>query len=128
MTLYRKGRKMADEYTLQIIKRIVAGHTGINIKTPSSDEPQYYQFNGADILSIRAMVNPTPKICPILTLNCLEAFRQLGFIDGEPVKEHDQNRIDILKDAIEYLSTTPHKDTVIANMQKWLLEMQNGKR
>ena len=116
---------MSDEYTLQIIKRIIDGHTGINIKTPSDDEPKYYQFNGADILSIRAMINPSPKICPILTLNCLEAFRQLDFIKGEPVKEHDQNRIDILKDAINYLITTQHKDTVLGNMQTWLDGLQS---
>jgi hypothetical protein len=116
---------MEKEYTHQIIKRIINGETGINIQTEKESTSQYYQFNGADILSIRAMVNPSPKICPILTLNCLEAFRQLGFIDGDPVKEHDQDRIDMLKDAIEYLSTTSYKETVIANMQNWLMEMQN---
>lgn len=116
---------MLDEYTTEIIKRIVAGETGINVKTPSDDEPKYYQFNGADILSIRAMVDPNPKICPTLTLNCLEAFRQLDFIKGEPVKEHDQNRIEMLKDAINYLIATPHKDTVLANMQAWLDKLQS---
>lgn len=115
---------MLDEYTTQIIERIVDGQTGMHIQTPSDDEPQYYQFNGADIFSIRAMINPEPKLCPTLTLNCLEAFRQLDFIKGEPVKEHDQNRIDMLKDAINYLITTPHKDTVLGNMQAWMEKLQ----
>ena len=115
---------MLDEYTTEIIKRIVDGQTGMNIITPSDDEPNYYQFNGADILSIRAMINPKPKICNILKLNCLEAFRQLDFIKGKPVKKHDQNRIGILKDAINYLIATPHKDTVLGNMQAWLDKLQ----
>ena len=119
---------MSDKYTIDIIKRIVNGEIGIHIKTKKNPNPQYYQFNGADILSIRAMVSPEPKVCQILKLNCLEAFRQLGFIDGEPVKEHDQDRIDMLKDAINYLITTEHKETVIDNMQKWLKELQNGNR
>ena len=96
----------------------------MHIQTPSDDKPKYYQFNGADILSIRAMINPAPKICPTLTLNCLEAFRQLDFIKDEPVKEHDQDRIKILKDAISYLLTTPHKSTVLDNMQVWLGKLQ----
>ena len=69
-------------------------------------------------------MSPKPKICNILKLNCLEAFRQLDFIKGEPVKEHDQNRIEILKDAINYLITTSHKDTVLGNMEKWLDKLQ----
>ncbi len=114
---------MEDKYIQQVIKKIIEGRIGMNIITPADNKPQWYSFNGADVLSIRALIAEEPKICGILKLNCLEAFRQLDFIKGESVKEHDQNRISMLKHAINYLLETDHKDTVLNNMQNWLKQV-----
>ena len=115
---------LKDKYINQIIEKILEGRIGMNIITPSDTEPQWYAFNGADVLSIRGLISEKPQICGILKLNCLEAFRQLDFIKGKPVKEHDQDRISMLKKAINYLLETDHKDTVLTNMQSWLEQVK----
>lgn len=115
---------MKDRYMQQIIEKILEGRIGMYIITPTKTEPQWYSFNGADVLSVRALIAEKPKICGILKLNCLEAFRQLDFIKGEKVKEHDQDRISMLKAVINYLLETDHKDTMLTNMQCWLGEVK----